>query len=386
MLQPLDVPEVSAADLAIQLDRGEPTQIVDVRAPFRLQNGTVDLGQDDLFHNIVGSQLMQIPTLEGAGLDPALPIAVVCGHGNDSKLLAFHLNRLGGKAKSLKGGMAAWMRVLVPRDLPPPPSLDRLVQFDRVGKGAVGYLLVSDGEALAVDVPLDASAVRQMLDAGDLDLVGVADTHVHADYVSGAAQLARERDVPYYLHPADNVYPYDGTPGRLAISPLADGAEIPVGRAPVRVVHTPGHTEGSVTFLVEDRVALTGDFLFVRSIGRPDLGGRVEEWAVALWRSVVRAKTEWSPDATVYPAHYAGADERRGDRTIGVRFGDLVAENEALQFEHEDEFVAWIARHASSFPDAYRTIKAINVGLLAPTELEVEQLEVGKNECALGGR
>jgi glyoxylase-like metal-dependent hydrolase (beta-lactamase superfamily II) len=385
MLEPLHTPEVSADELAGVLDRGEPMQVVDIRAAFRLETGTVDLGPEDRFHNIVGSQLIQVPTLEGAGLDPSLPISVVCGRGNDSRVLASHLNRLGGNARSLKGGMAAWMRVLLPRELEPPPSLDRLVQFDRVGKGAIGYLMVSDGDALAVDVPLDTSTIRHLLDTENIDLVGVADTHVHADYVSGAAQLARERDVPYYLHPADNVYPYDGTPGRLAISPLADRTEITVGRATVRAMHTPGHTEGSVTFLVDGAIALTGDFLFVRSIGRPDLGGKVAEWAVELWKSVARAKAEWSPDVVVYPAHYAGDDERREDRTIGVRFGDLVAENEALQFEREEEFVAWVVRHESSFPEAYRTIKAINAGLMVPTELEVEQLEVGKNECALGG-
>jgi glyoxylase-like metal-dependent hydrolase (beta-lactamase superfamily II) len=386
MLSPPDVPEVSADELADVLDRGEPMQIVDVRAPFRLAAGTVDLGRQEHFHNIVGSQLIQIATIEGTGLDPAVPISVVCGRGNDSKVLAAHLNRLGGTARSLAGGMAAWMRVLLPRDLAPPPSLDRLVQFDRVGKGAISYLLVSDGEALAVDVPRDQRAVARMLEADALDLVGVADTHVHADYVSGAATLAHEHGVPYYLHPADNVYPYDGTPGRLPITALADGSEITVGRATVRATHTPGHTEGSVTLLVDGAVALTGDFLFVRSIGRPDLGGKVAEWAVELWKSVARAKAEWSPDVVVYPAHYAGDDERREDRTIGVRFGDLVAENEALQFEREDEFVAWVVRHESSFPEAYRTIKAINAGLTVPTELEVEQLEVGKNECALGGK
>jgi glyoxylase-like metal-dependent hydrolase (beta-lactamase superfamily II) len=386
MLQSLNVPEVSAAELADLLDRGEPLQIVDVRAPFRLEGGTVDLGPKDLFHNLVGSQLIKVPSLESAGLDPALPIAVVCGQGKDSAVLAFHLNRLGGNARSLAGGMAAWMRVQVPRNLEAPPSLDRLVQFDRVGKGALAYLLISDGEALAVDVPLDASAVRQVLDEDDLDLVGVADTHVHADYVSGAAQLANDRGVPYYLHPADNVFPYDGTPGRLALTALADGTAIPVGRARVRAVHTPGHTEGSVTFLVDDHIALTGDFLFVRSIGRPDLGGKTEEWAATLWRSIGRTRREWSPDVTIYPAHYAGDDERRQDRTVGVRFGDLVAENAAFVLETESEFVAWVVRQASSFPEAYRTIKAINTGLLVPTDRDVEHLEVGKNECALGGR
>ena len=93
-----------------------------------------------------------------------------------------------------------------------------------------------------------------------------------------------------------------------------------------------------------------------------------------------------SPDVTVLPAHYGSDEERRDDRTIGARFGDLVDGNEALQFEDEDAFVAWIVQHEATFPEAYRTIKAINAGLIVPTEKEVDVLEVGKNECALGGR
>jgi glyoxylase-like metal-dependent hydrolase (beta-lactamase superfamily II) len=380
------VPEYRPRELADALERGEAVQILDVRAPERAANGSVDLGRGDLFFNIRGSQVRAISRLDEVPLDPALPVAVVCGHGNDSAKVADHLRRLGATALSLKGGLVAWMDLVIPRELEPPSSLDRFVQLDRVGKGALGYLLVSDGEALIVDPPLDAGAYLDTLEDVRADLAAVADTHVHADYVSGASTLARDHGVPYYLHPADNVYPYDGTPGRLDITPLADASEIRVGRCRVRALHTPGHTEGSVTYVIDGHSALTGDFLFVRSIGRPDLGGKVAEWARQLWASVERVKRDWQPDLTVYPAHYASDDERRDDRSIGVRFGTLTAANEALQFREEADFVAWIERHAASFPDAYRTIKAINAGLQQASAKELEELEAGKNECALGGR
>jgi hypothetical protein len=87
----------------------------------------------------------------------------------------------------------------------------------------------------------------------------------------------------------------------------------------------------------------------------------------------------------IYPAHYGSAAERRSDRSIAERFERLLEENEALNFSDRDAFVAWVKSKTTSFPDAYREIKAVNVGLLPVSEPEAQELEVGKNECALGG-
>jgi glyoxylase-like metal-dependent hydrolase (beta-lactamase superfamily II) len=376
--------DITAQDLARAIEAGEPIQVVDIRAPNRLAAGRIDTVPPDRFHNIVGSRLREHACLDTTGLDPAIPMAVVCGHGNDSRVLAQHLNGLGARARSLKGGMAAWMLVAVPRVLSPPPSLDRLIQLDRIGKGALGYVLVSDGEALIIDPPRDASAYLQAADDGDARVVGVADTHVHADYISGGPALARTLGVPYYLHAADAVYPYDGTPGTIAFHGVSNGDTITVGRSHVRVRHTPGHTDGSVTYLV-DGAAFTGDFLFVNSIGRPDLAGKTAEWTDKLWASVEAARREWPPDTVVYPAHYASDAERRTDRAVAGTFGDMVRDNVALRITGWEEFAAWVRRQAGSFPEAYKTIKAVNVGLLTVDDRQAEELEVGRNECALGG-
>jgi glyoxylase-like metal-dependent hydrolase (beta-lactamase superfamily II) len=137
--------------------------------------------------------------------------------------------------------------------------------------------------------------------------------------------------------------------------------------------------------MIEDAAALTGDFLFVDSIGRPDLAGKTEEWTLQLWDSVVAAKETWSPNATVLPAHYASEAERRQDRVIGALFGELTTRNEPLAITERDDFRDWVRSRAASFPEAYRKIKAVNVGLLRVDEAQAEELEIGKNECALGG-
>ncbi len=151
----------------------------------------------------------------------------------------------------------------------------------------------------------------------------------------------------------------------------------------MRVAHTPGHTEGSVTFLVDDRAAFTGDFIFVASIGRPDLAGKTEAWTAQLWDSLTVAKDTWPGELVVYPAHYATEDEHNQDRSVGRPLGELLGANEALAIDDYEAFAAWVRSKTGSFPDAYRKIKAVNVGLVQVSGLEAEELEVGRNECAL---
>lgn len=378
-------PTYSAEELARLLEAGEPIQIMDVRAPHRLTQGRVDLAPDHRFHNVRGSELINRTSIESTGLDPELPVAVVCAMGKDSAVLAFHLARLGLDARSLEGGLDAWYKVTLPRELDPSESLDRLIQFDRIGKGCLGYLLLSDGEAVIVDPPLDAGAYMSAMEGAGARLVAVVDTHAHADYVSGAVPLTRELGVPYYLHPADAVYPYDGSPGRIEFEPISDDQALPFGRSILRATHTPGHTEGSMSILVDDRIALTGDFLFVESIGRPDLGGKEDTWAHALWESVERVKAGWDRLTDIYPGHYAGKSERRMGRAVGIPLGTLLEENPILRIGTRQEFVQFILDNRAPFPEAYRKIKALNLGLAPLDPQEVRELEVGRNECALAG-
>lgn len=380
------VPELTATDLALSLERGDPLQIVDVRAPARVAAGRIDLVPPERFHNVVGSDLLRRTRLADTPLDPALPAVVVCARGNDSRKGARHLRELGLQAHSLAGGMSGWMDLVLPRDLPAPASLDRLLQFDRLAKGALGYLLVSGAEALVVDPPRVTEAYRSAARDAGVRIVGVADTHIHADYISGGPALAQDLGVPYYLHPADTVYPYDGRRGPVSFTPLGDGDTITAGRCRLRAVHTPGHTEGSLSFLIEDQAALTGDFLFIESLGRPDLAGRAEAWTGMLWQSLERTRRDWPDHMMIYPAHYASETERRVGRGVGDRLGNIRAANPALAARDQAAFRELVLSRQAPSPEQYRTIKAVNVGLLDVHEGDAQTLDVGRNECALGGR
>ncbi|HWZ27552.1 MAG TPA: MBL fold metallo-hydrolase [Gemmatimonadales bacterium] len=368
--------------MARRLDRGEPMQVLDVRAAERLTMGRVTLGARLAFKNLTGSVLYALPSLDALGLDPAAPIAVICGHGNSSQRATRFLLERGVTAFSVTGGMAAWEQVLVPRSLTPPPGMTHLIQVDRVGKGALSYVLGSDGEALLIDPSRHLEPYEAIFRESGLVPRAVVDTHAHADYVSGAAAAARRWGVPYFLHEADTRSPFDGTPGRLPARAVGDGDVIAFGHTSLRVEHTPGHTLGSITLMAAGGPAFTGDFIFVNSIGRPDLGGHAAEWGGILWKTLERARA-WPGDRVILPAHYTAENERGPDRAVASDLRAIRAANPALGMLQEREFLDWVSRTPPP-PETYRTIKLANLGLLELSDADIEILEAGASQCAAG--
>ena len=378
------LPQIPPQELAERLDRGEALQVLDVRAPEKVERGHIVLGPELEFHAQPNSSLFAMPDVKALQLDASRPVAVVCNHGNSSKKATAFLRERGFEAYSVIGGMAAWETVYVARSLSPTPSLSHVVQLDRVGKGSLSYVLVSDGDAVIVDPGRHLARYDDLLAELGATAAAVVDTHVHADYVSGARAAAERWKVPYFLHPDDAVSPYDSRPGKLAYQPLRDGDTVAFGHATLRAVHVPGHTLGSIALVADEGLALTGDFLFVQSMGRPDLGGKSEAWARLLWQSLERVRQSWPGELLILPAHYASESERRADRAVAARFDVIAATNPVASIQDEQQFLRWIADHQASFPDAYRTIKEANLGLVDLSDADAEVLESGPNQCAVG--
>ena len=145
------VPQISPEQLAQSLERGDRVQLLDIRAAERVAQGAVRFGSTLDFRALPASQMYELRDLEPLRLDPRHPVAVICGHGNSSKRATSFLRAKGFEAYSMTGGMAAWETVYLPRFLTPTPSLQHVVQLDRVGKGALSYVLVSEGDAVVVD-------------------------------------------------------------------------------------------------------------------------------------------------------------------------------------------------------------------------------------------
>ncbi|WP_049981457.1 MBL fold metallo-hydrolase [Halolamina rubra] len=301
-------------------------------------------------------------------------IAIVCAAGVTSARAAEFLRDNGYDAKSIPNGMNAWGRVHREYAI---DDVDGVVQIVRPGTGCISYLAHDGDEAVVVDPTQYVDRYLNAADEHDLEIVGVADTHAHADHVSGARRLAGELDVPYYLH-GDDAGELDD------VTRIEDGDGIPVGERTLDVRFTPGHTPGSVSFEFGNAL-LSGDTLFLRSVGRPDLEDSsedaVREAASQLYDSL-ETLTELPDETVVLPGHFS--DE--SIRPLATKLGDLRAEttNELLSYVadgDETAFVETIVESLSDEPANYNQIKQINWGKEQPSG-DVESLELGPNNCA----
>ena len=207
----------------------------------------------------------------------------------------------------------------------------------------------------------------------------VIDTHVHADHISGGPSLAQRLGVPYHLPPEDSS---ESIP--FPNSALADGEELPLGAdAVVRAVtmHLPGHTPGTTALLVEDRLLLVGDTIFVRGLGRPDLTGQADELARSLFRSVHERLEPLDPATVIAPAHWSSPEEF-DDRGLVATTLQHVFESTLLNEEAVERFVEEIVATLPDAPAVYDTIRLVNAGQLSPPDEEMEVLDVGRNQCA----
>ena len=239
-------------------------------------------------------------------------------------------------------------------------------QFVDDDLGCASYLIgdPTGGEAVVVD---PAYAIEQYLDAArdeGVEIVAVLETHTHADHVSGHGRFALEHGARVALHPL-------GEP-EFSFDPLEDGATLHVGSVPIRVLHTPGHRPEHCAFVVDERLVLTGDSLFVGDAARPDLAVDAREGAEGLFHSLQRLTQ--LPDAyEVYPGHVAGslcgaAMSPAHSTTIGAE----KQSNAALSFGDMQEFITSSAAVSTPRPPTTPRVVALNKGpfLGAPEPLE----------------
>jgi glyoxylase-like metal-dependent hydrolase (beta-lactamase superfamily II)/rhodanese-related sulfurtransferase len=206
--------------------------------------------------------------------------------------------------------------------------------------GCASYLVGCQvaGEAVVVDPPLDVREVLALCTRHGAKLVGVIETHTHADHVSGHGILAQQHGCWIAIHEIANaVYEH---------RPLRDGDRVDVGNIALEVLHTPGHRPEHCCLVVSDRtrsdepwLVLSGDALFVGDSGRPDLAVAGAEGAAALYRSLHERLGALDGGVELFPGHVAGSLCGRGmsakpSSTLGYerRFNPMLAEMTVEQF------------------------------------------------------
>jgi len=250
-----------------------------------------------------------------------------------------------------------------------------------------GSYLIGDEHADVAVVVDPAYAIERYLEECErrgVRLVGVLETHTHADHVSGHGRLALEHGLPVWVHEvAGAAYPHE---------PLVDGTEIELGRVLVRTIHTPGHRPEHCSFAVVDRsrgeepwLVLTGDSLFVGDAARPDLAVEALEGAEGLFHSL-RRLVALGDGVEVYPGHVAGslcgaAMSSKASTTIGFerRF------NHALVETH-DEFMAAAAGPQPPRPPNMERIVELNRGPLVGARPPLRQVDESGDAVVLDVR
>jgi len=252
-----------------------------------------------------------------------------------------------------------------------------LKRFFHEGLAHASYLIgcQQTGEALIVDANRDISQYIAAAKAAGLRVTHVTETHIHADFVSGSRELASATGAVLLLSAEggqDWQYKFAREEGATF---LRDGDTFAVGNVRIEAIHTPGHTPEHLTFLVADTLAspqpigaLTGDFIFVGDVGRPDLlervvgtEGSMRAGAKLLFESL-RRFTERCPDwLQLWPAHGAGS---ACGKSLGAMpqttLGYEKLTNWAFQIDREEAFVEAVLDGQPEPPTYFATMKRVN--------------------------
>lgn len=367
---------VTPQDLYAEIDAGSVPMILDVRNQDEFAAWQIEGTKDVTTENLP----IWVAVEEVEDLAKRIPnnTVVVCAHGNGSQMLLDMLAEEGVETRNLEGGTAAWAELLIPKPLPHMPEGMVGWQIHRPSKACLSYLIgVPGAEAVLVDPARFAQPYLDLAASAGMTITHIIDTHVHADHISGGPEMAEAIGATYHL-------PLEDTGGSVPFpnSPLQDGEELDLGGASIHTfaIKMPGHTPGTTCIHVPGHFILTGDTVFVRGVGRPDLTGKAEELAKELYHTVHDKLQPLDPSTMVLPAHWTLTDELGPDGLVRTTLGK-VFESTLLSEDDLVEFVQEIVTSLPSAPDTYDTIRLVNSGKKVSPE-EIEFLEIGKNQCA----
>ncbi|ARK28842.1 MBL fold metallo-hydrolase [Halalkalibacter krulwichiae] len=306
-------------------------------------------------------------------------VVVVCAKEGSSMMVAEMLSDEGLDVAYLEGGMKAWSEYLEPVKVGELKDGGELYQFVRLGKGCLSYMVVSNGEVAIIDATRMADVYVNFVKEINARITHVFDTHLHADHISGGRKIAEATGATYWLPPKDAgevVFEY---------AALEGGNDVQIGNSTINIhaLYSPGHTIGSTSFVIDEKYLLSGDILFIDSIGRPDLAGLAEDWVGDLRESLYKRYRELSEELIVLPAHFMIIEELNEDGSVARKLGTLFAENHGLSIEDENEFRSLVTENLPPQPNAYQEIRETNMGKITPNEEKQREMEIGPNRCAV---
>lgn len=374
------IPQISAEQLYQKMENNSGVFILDVRNEEEYADWKIE-GK-----NVQSMNIPYFDFLEDEQVDDLIDrlpkdkeIIVVCAYGGASDFIVEMLLGRGFTTFSLRGGMLDWSQFYIPVPVVDEEQV-KIFQINRLAKGCLSYMVISEGKAMVVDPARHADEYIQLAEREKATIMHVMDTHLHADHISGGVEIARKTGATYYISTSD----LQG--GAIPYEPLEKHDTIRFGEATVKVlaIQTPGHTPGSTSFLINDKYMLSGDAVFVSGLGRPDLGGKADEWALLMYDTVFGEIGELSDDVLVLPSHYSTAEEINDRGAVEGKLGEIRAKNQIMSMTDKEEFTRIVAGSADTVkPPNFEDILLINRGDLKVTAEKATELEIGPNRCAV---
>jgi glyoxylase-like metal-dependent hydrolase (beta-lactamase superfamily II) len=228
--------------------------------------------------------------------------------------------------------------------------------------------------AAVIDPALEPEVYLSLARRSGWTITSVLDTHIHADHLSRARQLAKQAGATLYL-PAQNrvAYPFNA---------IHDGDRLNIGAAQLVALHTPGHTLESTSYLLDNQALFTGDTLFLAGVGRPDLEASQDEAqkrAHLLYHSLQSLLT-LPPETLILPGHASHPIAFDG-KAVAASLAEVRQQVELLSIPEHTFVESLLARIPSTPPNHHRIVELNEAGLLP--EGDPTELEAGANRCAI---
>lgn len=365
---------ISPKEIKEHINSANGYLLVDIREPFEYNDWNI---KDSV--NVPVNDLIAQGNFAGikeklADLPKNKMLVTICARGINSQVAASILREMGYNSVSLEKGMKGWNENFDIYKL----DFDtfEVIQFVRIGKGCLSYIVYdkSTNNAAIFEPSVFLDEYQDYIAANKLHIKYVIDTHAHADHFSGGMELAKKLNLDYYVNEieVDSVFRFKSLKGINELS---------IGITKIEILNTPGHTDGSVSFLINKQALLCGDLLLLESPGRPDLARTKEDslkGAGILFDTLQELLPKLNDNVKMFPSHFTKTEIR----PVVMTLGELKTSSEPLNISNKQRFIDYITSNIPMTPPNFETIKKYNkAGVMIPLDY-AEDLEIGPNRCA----
>ena len=370
----------SANDLFEFLSNREEMLILDVRNEEDFERFNVEGPFPFEMVNVPYFDFMEEEGASVAKVSGEQPIKVVCAKEGSAQYVGEILVNHGfSDVAYLTGGIKTWGNMLVPKRLNPSSVEYALYQFIRPGKASCNYGLIYKGEMIIFDPSRNYDFYQSFANSHNAKIVRTFETHLQADYISGSKQIANVTGAEIMAHVGDF------SNASFQYSEVHDGESFAMGgNGPVvKVMHSPGHTPGSTSYIIDDKYFISGDTIFILSVGRPDLGGKAKEWSAMLYDTLTNKVLNLDKNLDVLPGHFMNWTEANDQLVFSKKLENIVGHNASIYaLDSLGKFTEFIMDNMRKSPDVYNEIRKVNTGWLDVDIEEADTMDLGKNECA----